>query len=77
MLLLCRRIMPRTQQLALATGVLWAAIANAAGIRAHEDVPVTTPAARRLQTTVRGQQVCMTVDCCLALGGAAAVVGFR
>ncbi|CAM9095629.1 unnamed protein product, partial [Ectocarpus sp. 6 AP-2014] len=40
------------QQLALTTGTLWGATANAAGIRAHEDVPsvTTSPAVRALQT---------------------------
>ncbi|CAB1110723.1 unnamed protein product [Ectocarpus sp. CCAP 1310/34] len=44
--------MPRSLQLALVTGALFAATGNATRIRAHGDVPVTTPSTtRRLQTT--------------------------
>lgn len=55
--------MPRAQQLALVTGALWLATANAAGIRAHGDVSVAPPAARRLQSTVRTRQGPASCSC--------------
>ncbi|CAN0380393.1 unnamed protein product, partial [Ectocarpus sp. 12 AP-2014] len=55
--------MPRAQQLALVTGALWAATANAAGIRAHGDVSVAPPAARRLQSTLPDELVTTDLGC--------------
>ncbi|CBJ25804.1 conserved unknown protein [Ectocarpus siliculosus] len=55
--------MPRTQQLILATGALWAT-ANAAGIRTHGDVPLTTSATRRLQTSLPDGVVTSDLGCC-------------
>ncbi|CAB1101161.1 unnamed protein product [Ectocarpus sp. CCAP 1310/34] len=55
--------MPRAQQLALVTGALWAATANAAGIRVHGDVSVAPPAARRLQSTLPDGLVTTDLGC--------------